>query len=129
MTNNRSTKNEGIQANNIKADVIAVGAGATANQTNYAAPSSDAQAALEKLVADLKTALAQVPPDKQGDAQAVELLSDELLTTSNQEKPNPKVLEIKGEGLKKAAENLASVAPIVLQIAGQIVAHILTTPH
>jgi hypothetical protein len=37
-------------------------------------------------------------------------------------KPNKPVLQITGEGLKKAAENIADVLPTVLDIATRIVA-------
>jgi hypothetical protein len=127
--NKRSTENKGIQANTVKADVIAIGDNARAEQHNYASPSSDFQTSLDEMLARLKEALAQVPEDKRNEAQAIEALTGELVQTGNQEKPNPTLLEIKGESLKKAAENLASVAPIVLQIASQIIAHILTAPR
>ena len=95
-------------------------------------PSSDARiedearAQLEKLIADLQQTLNQVPEENRKDAEAVAALTTDLVQTSEQEEPNRTVLEIKGEGLKKAAENLAAIAPTVLSIATQIVTHILT---
>jgi type VI protein secretion system component VasK len=122
---NRSTKNEGIQANTVKADVIAVGQNAHAEQHLHSTPDSTPQETLDALMAQLKDVLAQLPTEQQEDAQVVEVLADELVQTSQQEVANPKLLEIKGEGLKKAAENLAAVAPIAVQIAGQIVTGVL----
>jgi hypothetical protein len=126
---NRSSKNEGIQANSVQADVIAVGQNAKAQQNKYVNASEASQKQLDDLLVQLKEALAQVPPDRSDDAQAVTALTEELVQSGKQEKPNPKLLEIKGESLKAAAQNLAAVMPTVLAIATQIVGHILAGPH
>lgn len=125
MTDNRSTKNEGIQANNIKAEVMAVGSHAHAEQHKIV-QGGDAQATLDDLLTQLKEALAQVPAAQREDAEAVETLAHDLAQTSSQETPNKKLLEIKAESLKAAAKNLAEVAPTVMLIATQVVNHILT---
>jgi hypothetical protein len=82
-------------------------------------PSTKAE--LDKLISKLDEALQQVPPDKAEDAEAVAQSAEALVETASQEKPNKTMVEITGEGLKKAAQNLADVAPIVLTIATQIV--------
>jgi hypothetical protein len=45
--------------------------------------------------------------------------------TAKADKPNKTLLQISGEGLKKAAENLAGVAPAVVGIAGQVIALVM----
>ncbi len=122
---NKSTKNEGIQANNIKAEVIAVGANAHAEQHKYV-NSGDFQNSLDELVKQLREALAQIPQEKADDVEVVGALTEELVQAGTQEKPNRKLLEIKGENLKAAAQNLADIAPTVLLIATQIIGQILT---
>jgi hypothetical protein len=126
MTNsNRSTKNEGIQANNVKADVIAVGQNAHAEQHNYASGGQPDEKTLNELVSQLKQALASVAKERGDEVDAVHALTQDLIETGKSEKPNKKLLEIKGEGLKAAAKNLAEVAPTVVAIASQIVNAIL----
>ncbi|MBN1815589.1 MAG: caspase family protein [Anaerolineae bacterium] len=95
-------------------------------QTIGALPLADAstKAELEKLVKDLNDALQQAPPDKAEDAEAVAQSAEALIEQASKEKPNRKMIEISGEGLKKAAQNLAGVIPTVLTIATQIVAAI-----
>jgi hypothetical protein len=45
-----------------------------------------------------------------------------MVEQASAEKPNKTMLQITGEGLKKAAENIADVLPTVLEIATKIVA-------
>jgi predicted transcriptional regulator len=78
------------------------------------------KAELEKLVKELNDALQQVPPDKVEDAEAVAQSTKALVEIATQEKPNRTMIEITGDGLKKAARNLAHVIPTVLNIATQI---------
>jgi uncharacterized protein YyaL (SSP411 family) len=93
------------------------------SQTVGRLPDADpsTKAELDKLISKLDEALQQVPPDKAEDAEAVAQSAEALVETASQEKPNKTMVEITGEGLKKAAQNLADVAPIVLTIATQIV--------
>ena len=82
------------------------------------------KAELKQLVAELEKALAQAmedAPEKANDAEAVAQMTEQLLNTAAAEKPNQTMLKITGEGLKQAAENIAAVMPVVLQIATQIV--------
>ena len=76
---------------------------------------------LEKLIGQLSEALQKVPAEKQEQAQAVAETAKVLVDTAKAEKPNRTMLQISGEGLKQAAQNLAEVMPAVVGIAGQIV--------
>lgn len=77
---------------------------------------------LEELVAQLAAALEQVPPERAHDAEGVAKLTKSVMEEASAEKPNKPFLRITGEGLKKAAENIADVMPTVLDIATKIVA-------
>ena len=52
-------------------------------------------------------------------------MTEDLVESGKQEKPNKRLLEIKGESLKAAAENLAEVTPTIVTIASQIVKFVL----
>jgi hypothetical protein len=66
-----------------------------------------------------------VPENHKEDAQAVADLTQTLVESAKAEKPNKTTLQITGEGLKKAAQNLAEVMPTVITIAAQIVAAVI----
>jgi chromosome segregation ATPase len=76
---------------------------------------------LETLIGQLSEALQKVPAGNEEQAEAVAETAKVLVDTAKAEKPNKTMLQISGEGLKQAAENLAGVMPIVASIAGQIV--------
>jgi hypothetical protein len=76
---------------------------------------------LEKLIGELSEALQKAPEESQEQAEAVALTAKSLVDAANVEKPNKSLLQISGEGLKQAAQNLAGVMPVVVQIATQIV--------
>jgi hypothetical protein len=76
---------------------------------------------LETLIGQLSEALQKVPAEHQEQAQAVAETAKVLVDTAKAEKPNKTMLQISGEGLKQAAQNLAGVMPTVLSIASQIV--------
>jgi hypothetical protein len=76
---------------------------------------------LETLIGQLNEALQKVPAEDVEQAQAVAETAKVLVDTAKAEKPNKTMLQISGEGLKQAAQNLAGVMPIVASIAGQIV--------
>jgi hypothetical protein len=86
-------------------------------------PTSDetGRKALETLIGQLSEALQKVSAEHQEEAQAVAETAKVLVDTAKAEKPNKTMLQISGEGLKQAAQNLAEVMPTVLTIAGQIV--------
>ena len=92
-------------------------------QTIGALPGADpaAKAELESLVQQLNDALQQVPQHKAEDAEAVAKSAELLVETASAEKPNKTMIQISGEGLKQAAQNIADVMPTVLTIATQIV--------
>ena len=76
---------------------------------------------LEKLIEQLSEELQKTPEGKQEQAQAVAETAKALVDTAKAEKPNQTMLQITGDGLKKAAQNLAEVMPTVVTITGQIV--------
>ena len=76
---------------------------------------------LETLIGQLSEALQKVPAEQQEQAEAVAETAKVLVDTAKAEKPNKTMLQISGEGLKQAAQNLAGVMPTVLTIASQIV--------
>lgn len=125
MSKQKPGKNEGIQADSVKADVMAVGKNAHAEQTNYGTYDPATQEALDDLLSKLSEALGTVPEEQKEDVEAISVLTEDLVESGKQEKPNKRLLEIKGESLKAAAQNLAEVTPIVLTIASQIVKYIL----
>lgn len=81
----------------------------------------DTRKELEKLIEQLHEALEKTPAEKQEDAQAVAETAKALIDVAKSEKPNQTMLQITGDGLKKAAQNLAESMPLVLTLAGQIV--------
>ena len=86
-------------------------------------PTNDesAREELGKLIGQLSEALEKLPQENQEQAQAVAETAKALVETAGAEKPNKTMLQITGEGLKQAAQNLADVMPLVATIAGQIV--------
>ncbi|HMB22591.1 MAG TPA: hypothetical protein VKP08_07180 [Anaerolineales bacterium] len=80
----------------------------------------NARRELEKLNGQLSDALQKVPEEKQEQAQAVAETAKALVEAAKTEKPNKTMVQITGEGLKQAAQNLAEVMPTVVTIAGQI---------
>jgi hypothetical protein len=85
---------------------------------------SSERQALQTLIEQLQAELAKAPPELEKEADAVAQTAKALVDTVSAEQPNPTMVQITGEGLKKAAENIANVMPIVLTIATQIVAAI-----
>jgi chromosome segregation ATPase len=80
---------------------------------------------LEALIEQLSEALQTVPAEKQEQAEAVAETAKVLVETAKAEKPNKTMLQISGEGLKQAAQNLAGVLPTVVTIASQIVMSVI----
>ena len=76
---------------------------------------------LEQLITKLNKALQEVPSDRSGEAEKVSKRVETLIKDASTEKPDRERVEITGESLILAAKNLASVTPIVLTIATQIV--------
>jgi ElaB/YqjD/DUF883 family membrane-anchored ribosome-binding protein len=80
---------------------------------------------LQGLIEQLSQALQNVPDNQKEQAEAVAVSAEAFVETAKTEKPNKTLLQISGEGLKKAAETLAEVAPAVVGIAGQVIALIM----
>jgi ElaB/YqjD/DUF883 family membrane-anchored ribosome-binding protein len=80
---------------------------------------------LQRLIAELEQALQQVPADHAEEAEAVAQAAQDLVDKAAADRPNKTLIQISGEGLKKAAKNLAGVMPAVLTIAAQIISTIL----
>ena len=80
---------------------------------------------LQGLIEQLSQALQNVPDTQKEQAEAVAASAEALVETAKADKPNKTLLQITGEGLKKAAENLSEVAPTVVSIASQVVVAIM----
>ncbi len=118
----------GDLSGNVAGDSLTI-IGSTLSNASQRAQSlgqADEGAELEQLIEQLKEALAEVPAEKQEEAETVAEYTEELVEEAAKEKPKQSKLQITGEGLKKAAENLVGVAPLVGTIAAKIVAKILT---
>ena len=76
---------------------------------------------LQQLIAQLQETLEGAPPDKAQEAEAVAKTAELLVQTATEAEPNKPMLQITGEGLKQAAQNIADVMPTVVAIATQIV--------
>jgi hypothetical protein len=76
---------------------------------------------LQQLLTNLNEELQKAPPNKAEDAEAVADFTKKLVDTAASKNPNKKILEVTGEGLKQAAQNIADVMPVVLGIATKIV--------
>jgi ABC-type transporter Mla subunit MlaD len=96
-------------------------------QTVGSMPAVDdaARQELQKSLQQLSQALEQVPASMKEQAEAVASATQMLVDAAKADKPNKTTLEITGDGLKKAAMNLAGAAPAVVAIAGQVVTTIL----
>lgn len=75
---------------------------------------------LKTLLQELETALRQQPADKAEDVELAQEYANEIVEEASKESPRKKKLEITGENLKKAAENLLGVAPIVSKIVQKL---------
>jgi len=128
MTKKKSSSNEKpagdkITVGNVSGQGIAIGRDITVSITRDAMKTNnDSQMAeLESLIQKLNDILQQVPLDRSEDAKAIAEITQTLIHKANEEKPNKPMLQITGDALKQAARNIADVAPVVLQIASQIV--------
>lgn len=80
---------------------------------------------LAHLIAQLSSELEKVPETRQQEAEAVAQTARTLIENAQAEKPNKTLIEISGESLKQAAQNIADVLPAVVTIAAQIVAAVM----
>jgi hypothetical protein len=76
---------------------------------------------LTNLIQQLSDALQKIPAEQQEYAQALAETTQALVNAAKDQKPNKTLVQISGDGLLKAAQNLAKVAPLVLPLASQIV--------
>ena len=95
---------------NVQQSVGAMPAGDTADR-----------AELTNLIQQLSDILQKLPAEQQEYAQALAETTQALVNAAKQQNPNKTTVQITGDGLMQAAKNLASVAPLVLPLAGQIV--------
>ncbi len=80
---------------------------------------------LLELVNQLKEQLDKAPQDRAAEVKQVAKRVEALVKEAKESKPDKAIVQVTGDSLKKAAENLATVMPSVLVIATQIVNHIL----
>ena len=86
--------------------------------------SEDVRQTLQKQIEQLMEALKAVPVGETNKVQEVKMAAEDAVKEAMTEQPNKKRLEIRGEGLKRAAESLAAITPTVLKIASQVAATI-----
>ena len=76
---------------------------------------------LIKLIAQLNVALQGVPPNRAEQAEAVAEMAKTLIDAATGDRPNKTMVRISGEGLERAAADLANVLTDVSVLATQIV--------
>ena len=81
---------------------------------------------LSQLVEQLKDELKQAPADMAQQADIIVKRVTALVETLAEPTPEKNLVQVTGDSLKKAAENIAGVLPTVLAIATQIVSHAMT---
>lgn len=81
------------------------------------AASDDVREMLKQQIAELMAALEKVPADQTKAVQEVKMAAEDAVTEAEKPQPDKQRLEIRGDKLKQAAENLLAVAPIAVQIA------------
>jgi hypothetical protein len=94
-----------------------------AQQSVGAIPAGDAadRAELASQIQQLSDILQKLPAEQQEYGQALAETTQALVNAAKQQRPNPAMVQITGDGLLQAAKNLAAVTPLVLPLAGQIV--------
>lgn len=89
------------------------------------AASQDVREVLQKQIEQLVEVLKTVPADQTNKAQEVKMAAEDAVSEASKEQPDKKRLEVRGENLKKAAESLNSVTPVVFKIASQVAATLM----
>ena len=79
---------------------------------------------LTRLLAELTAGLKEVADKRPDDAERVTKTAELLVTEATKKKPDKGFLSITGEGLKKAAEAVADIAPTVLAVAAKVAAFV-----
>jgi ElaB/YqjD/DUF883 family membrane-anchored ribosome-binding protein len=85
----------------------------------------EARDELIRLVGQLKALLEKASDGKAEEAETVVKRVEALVKEAGEPDKDKEAIQITGESLKRAAENLAGAMPAVLTIATQIVAHVL----
>jgi hypothetical protein len=80
--------------------------------------------ALTKLLDELTKGLKGVADTRPDDAERVARTAELVVAEATKAKPDPGFLSITADGLKKAAEAVADIAPTVLTVAGKVVAFV-----
>jgi len=91
-------------------------------QSIGAAPHGDTttKAQLQALIEQLSAELQKVPAAQADEAEAVAESAKAVIEQVSKAKPNKALVQIKADGLKQAAQNLAAVLPGVVLLAQQI---------
>lgn len=128
MTNQPVDKKDGTIVSDTNRSIVIVG-NAEGNIQNihdsFIGKTQEEKDDLQQLLEQLNNTLKSVPSEYNDDAEAVRIKVGDLLTKANTDQPNKKVLQIDADGLKKAAENIASVADNVLIVVTKIIAIIM----
>lgn len=92
-------------------------------QSIKANPSTDSETKKElvALTGQLKELLEGTPPGSEEMAELVAKRLKVLMDEANTQKPDREIMQVTADGLKKAAQNLASVLPSVLPVCTSIV--------
>lgn len=93
--------------------VQSIGAASSVNDTE--------KQQLTELIEQLKNELQKTPSEKKDEADALAKIAKTLIEEGTEVQPNKTMVQITADGLKKAAENIASVMPSVLTIASSII--------
>ena len=115
----------------VEGDIVVIGGTQTVHGNlsiavgSLPAASEDVRQELQQQIAQLLRALEAVPADRTDGVLEVQMAAEGAVVEAEKEQPEKKRLVIQGKNLKKAAENLAAVAPAVLQIATQVAATLL----
>jgi hypothetical protein len=84
--------------------------------------SEDDRKHLQDLITQLMAELEKAPPAQKDEVEAVAITASTLVEQVKGEKRNETLLRVTGEGLKQAANNLASILPAIFPIVTQIIA-------
>lgn len=103
---------------------VAIGTGASASVTTVGGGDAAARAELQQLIAELEAVLRSAPAAQAGEAEAVAETARQAVNQATRDRPNKTLVQISADGLKQAAQNLASTLPDVLPLATKIAAAI-----
>lgn len=89
---------------------------------------SDQKEEIKDLLEQLNQQLRVLPEEYADDAEAVAEMAKSLVENAAKEKPNRRINEVTAEGLKKAAENISKITPLVLTTVLEIISFIQKIP-